>query len=110
MPRKTPTKPRPKRALRKPSAPQVIQVRGISTGAPFGSLEASAICPETAVRVTSILAVVRWISQAVAVMPLQIMQTLPDGRKTSADVPAGYVLRKRPNAWQSSYDFFQLVA
>lgn len=113
MPRSTTKKPaaRRPRAPRKSHAPQVIQLRSLisPTATPWGALDAAAIGPETAIRVTSILAVVRWISQAVAVMPLQIMRTLPDGRKADAGVPAGYVLRKRPNAWQSAYDFYQLV-
>ena len=111
MPRqKAPAKPvRRARSPRRASAPHVIQVRGLLHPAPWRALDASSIGPETAVRVTSILSVVRWISQAVAVMPLQILRTLPDGRKTAAAVPAGYVLRKRPNAWQSAYDFYQLV-
>ena len=87
----------------------MIQLRNLASPTPWGSFDAAAIGPEVAIRVTSILAVVRWISQAVAVMPLQIMRTLPDGRKVDANVPAGYVLRKRPNAWQSAYDFYQLV-
>lgn len=105
---KKPSARRP-RAPRKSHAPQVIQLRNLASPTPWGSFDAAAIGPEVAIKVTSILAVVRWISQAVAVMPLQIMRTLPDGRKVDANVPAGYVLRKRPNAWQSAYDFYQLV-
>jgi HK97 family phage portal protein len=112
MPRSTSKKPaaRRPRAPRQPTAPQVISVRGLSGPSPWGSFDRGAINAETAIKVTSILAVVRWIAQAVAVMPLQIMRTLPDRRKVDAAIPAGYVFRKRPNAWQSAYDFYQLVA
>jgi HK97 family phage portal protein len=112
MPRQKAPAKKPVRRARSPrraSAPHVIQLRGLSSPTPWGSFDNAAIGPETAIKVTSILAVVRWIAQAVAVMPLQILRTLPDGRKVSADVPAGYVLRKRPNPWQSAYDFYQLV-
>jgi len=111
MPRqKAPSKPvRRARSPRRASASHVIQVRGLTSPQAFGSFDSAAIGHQTAIRVTSILAVVRWIAQAVAVMPLQILRTLPDGRKVDAGVPAGYVLRKRPNPWQSAYDFYQLV-
>lgn len=106
---KKPARRQPRR--RTPAAlPKVISLRGVmSASAPFGTFTSASIGPEVAIRVTSILAVVRWIAQAVAVMPLQVMRTLPDGRKVDAAVPAGYVLRKRPNAWQSAYDFYQLI-
>jgi HK97 family phage portal protein len=111
MARKAPAKPaRRARRPRRAPAPQVIQIRGLTNPAPWGVFDRAAIGPETAIRVTSILAVVRWISQALAVMPLQILRTLPDGRKVDAAIPAGYVLRKRPNPWQSAYDFYQLIA
>jgi HK97 family phage portal protein len=110
MPRANAKKPAPRaRRPRRASAPRVIEIRSLSSPTPFGTLDRAAIGPEVAIRVTSILAVVRWIAQAVAVMPLQILRTLPDGRKVDAAVPAGYVLKKRPNPWQSSYDFYQLV-
>ena len=68
------------------------------------------VSPETAIRVTSIFAVVRFIAQAIASMPVSIMRTLPDGRREPADLPCSYVVRKRPNGWQSAFDFYQLVA
>ena len=97
------------RRPRRDSTPQVIQLRSLSNVSSWSAVDVSSINAEVAIRVTSILAVVRWIAQAVAVMPLQIMRTLPDGRKEPASVPAGYVFRKRPNRWQSAYDFYQLV-
>lgn len=110
MPRtaKKPARRQP-RAPKPAALPQVITLRGLSTPEAWGAFSSSSINTETAIKVTSILAVVRWIAQAVAVMPLQVMRTLPDGRKVDAAVPAGYVLKKRPNAWQSSYDFYQLI-
>lgn len=121
MPRQTTKKPaaRRPRAPRKSHQAQVIQLRSLTSPQPWGTFDASSIGPETAIKVTSILAVVRWIAQAVAVMPVQIMQTTPDGRKTADPVveprlrggfaQASYMFRKRPNQWQSSYDFYQLV-
>lgn len=112
MPRKkaATTTPR-RRATRRPSA----QTRAATVWSPvasfgFGTISPTDIGTTEAIRVSSILAVVRWISQAVAVMPVQILRTLPDGRKEDANLPCGYTIRKRPNSWQSAFDFWQLVA
>lgn len=100
--------------------PAVISVRGLTDAAPWGLYDLSNLGPETAIKVSSVLSVVRWIAQAVAVMPWQVMQTMPDGRKSQSPTVApglqdgfqraAYVIRKRPNAWQSAYEFWQLIA
>lgn len=94
------------------AAPRVIQVRGTSLSSPgsWGSILPSAVGPETAVRVSAIFGVVRWIAQAVGICPMQIMQERPDGRRQKADLPCAYTLRKRPNRWQSAWDFYTLQA
>jgi len=90
-------------------APQIRSVwHEMTTG--VGRISASDIGTTDAIRVSSILAVVRWIAQAVAVMPIQIMRAGPGGKKEEADLPCSYTLRKRPNGWQSAYDFYQLAA
>lgn len=75
-----------------------------------GMLLDGGVSPEIAIRVTSIFSVVRFIAQAVASMPVATMRTLPDGRREPAALPCSYVVRKRPNGWQSAFDFYQLVA
>ena len=114
MPRtKAPAKRAPRRrpARRVVAPTHVVEVRG-SLGDPnaWGTAWRTSIGPDTAIRVSSILGVVRWIAQAVAIMPVHLMRTLPDGRKAPAILPCGYTISKRPNRWQSSYDFYQLVA
>ena len=108
MPRKPAAAPRRKTAAR-PIRGTLVNLRQSLADISL-SLSPRDIGPETAIRVSSILGVVRWISQAVAVMPLQVMRTLPDGRKEDANLPCSYTLRKRPNPWQSAYDFWQLVS
>ena len=94
------------------AAARVISFRSTSLGSPyaFGAISPGNIGPETAIRVSSIFGVVRWIAQAVAICPVQIMRHRPDGRREKADIPAAYTLRKRPNRWQSSFDFYLLQA
>jgi HK97 family phage portal protein len=76
----------------------------------WGDILPSAVGPETAVRISSIFGVVRWIAQAVGICPMQIMQEMPDGRRQKADLPCAYTLRKRPNIWQTAWDFYVLQA
>ena len=74
------------------------------------SILTDGVTPETAIRVTAILAVVRFLAQSVASMPAHVMRTLPNGRKSAAtDDPAAYVLTRRPNGWQSVYEFYELM-
>lgn len=100
--------PRPRRASFQGA--HTITLRGSLTDPGlWGHAWQSHMGPETAIRVTSILGVVRWIAQAVAVMPVHIMRQT-DGRRVHAELPCSYTLRKRPNGWQSAYDFYQLIA
>jgi HK97 family phage portal protein len=94
------------------AAPRVVSFRADSLGYTntLGSISTSYVGPETAVRISSIFGVVRWIAQAVAICPMQIMRTTAAGRREKADIPAAYTLRKRPNRWQSSFDFYCLQA
>ena len=86
-------------------------MRSLSLVDPLGLFDSSlAGKPETAIRVTAILAVVRFLAQAVASMPGHCVRTLPNGRRDNAgDLPVAYVLGKRPNPWQSSYEFWEWV-
>ena len=98
-------------AARGRKASGVISVRG-SLMEPYslGRLSGGEVGPETAVKVSSIFAVCRFIAQGVAVMPLHVMRTMGNGRKEQADIPAAYTIRKRPNRWQSTFDFLCLQA
>ena len=119
MPKKTATKaPAAGRGSRRrtprkaAAAPRVISLRNTTLATPqsWGPFSTSNIGPETAIRVSSIFGVVRWIAQAVAICPVQIMRELPDGRREKAALPCSYTLRKRPNIWQSAWDFYLLEA
>lgn len=97
----------PARRTRKP-APSYEMIRAFPSG-PFQIFDADlAGRPETAIRVTAILAVVRFLAQACASMPGHLMRTMTDGRKgVASDLPVSYVLTKRPNQWQSAYEFYE---
>lgn len=102
------TKPKPARARR--TATQSAELRARWLDLHGGILPTDGVNPETAIRVTAILAVVRFLAQSVASMPPNVMRTLVDGRKAPAsDIPASYVLTRRPNSWQSTYEFYELL-
>jgi HK97 family phage portal protein len=105
--KKQPAARRPSR--RKPAAKQP-ELRSIHTGWALDGYHE--IAPHTAIRVTAILACVRFLAQSLASMPLHIMRTLPNGRRVRAeDLPGDTyrVLTKRPNGWMSSYELTELV-
>lgn len=79
----------------------------------WGGGGGSHVTPEIAVKVSSIFAVCRFIGQGVGVMPIDIKRTLDNGRKVPFVPPFGncnYTIRKRPNLWQTSFDFMSLEA
>lgn len=91
--------------------PRLISVRGaLLDPAGWGAFSTSLITPAVAVKVSSIFAVCRFIAQGIGVMPIQIGRTLDNGRKQRFNPPCGYTIRKRPNPWQTTFDFLTLQA
>lgn len=100
----------PRRTATKKSKQELVSLRGLTDPNPFGVFTGGSIGPQTAIQVTAILACVRFLAQAVATMPGHVVRTLPNGRKQQArDLPVSVVLGKRPNRWQSSYDWTELT-
>ncbi len=114
MPRQKATATTTKRSPRRrgtAAPPPMVSVRGsslspwVGTG---GGLIGTHVTPEIAIRVSSIFAVCRFIGQGVGVMPIHIKQTQANGRKVDFSPPCGYTIRKRPNPWQTTFDFMSL--
>ena len=90
--------------------PPAVELRGLSDGSgPWSAwISPDAVTPEVAVRTTAILACVRFLAQSVASMPLRVIRTTPDGRKSNAvDLPCYSVLTDTPNATQSLYEWIE---
>lgn len=99
-----------RRAPRYATGPQVISVRGYLTDEfPWGKVSASSVTPEVAKRVSSIFAVCRFIAQAAGVMPIRIRREPEGGRSENAVLPCNYTIKRRPNSWQTRFDFITLV-
>ena len=68
------------------------------------------VSPESAMRVATVYACVRVIAETIASLPLIIYRTLPDGGKERAETHPLYpLLHDKPNIWQTSYEFWELM-
>lgn len=66
--------------------------------------------PTTAMQVEAVQACVRVLSETLAQLPLIVYRRLPDGGKErAAEHPLYRILHDRPNAWQTSFEFRELL-
>jgi HK97 family phage portal protein len=87
--------------------------RGMSTRELLESLASGAVSKSgaevsitTALRVSTVLACARVITEDIAKMPFRVMQEQKSGRKAPAkEHPAYWLLRHKPNAWQTPMEF-----
>lgn len=111
MPRSTAKSSTPRRAsAKKPAAaPIQYEMRGLSDQLPWGVfVPPDQVTAEVAIRVTAILACVRFLACAIASMPAGVMRTLDNGRKAIASDLRFYdVLTRSPNSWQSQYEYME---
>ena len=107
--KKTTAKPRAPRAGKKL---EQYAIRALADHLPVGTvLQADSITAEVAVRVTCILACVRFIASSLACMPTEIIRRRPGYPKTHAHDLACYdVLTWRPNSWQSDFEYKETTA
>jgi len=128
MPRATPSRRKspPTPTTRKPAARRSPKVRSATyvsnLGDPlaWGTILGQVVSPATAVKVSSVFAVCRFVAQSVGCMAPRLKVRV--GRKkldalsgfgdpsTSVYRQATTALRVRPNPWQSPFDFFTLQA
>lgn len=90
--------------------PEAIELRGLSDGSgPWSAwISPDSVTPEVAIRTTAILACVRFLAQSIASMPIRLIRTTPDGRKSAAvDLPCYSVLTESPNATQCLYEWIE---
>ena len=64
---------------------------------------------QTAARVTAILACLRFLAQAIACMPVEILHTGDRKKRPAIDLPCYPVLTRQPNGWQSTYSYLEQV-
>lgn len=76
----------------------------------FDSAAGMAVSPETAMRLAAVFACVRVRSESLAASPFIIFKRLPNGGKERApNHPLYRLLHSRPNIWQTSLEFFEMM-
>lgn len=63
------------------------------------------VTPETAMRVAAVFACVRILAESVASMPLVLYRRNGDDKEKATEHPLYRVLHRRPNAYQTSFEF-----
>lgn len=76
------------------------------------SASGKAVNADTAVQVSAVFACCRVIGNGMAQVPLKLMRESKDGksREPAKDHPLYVVLTLRPNAWQTSFEFRQMIS
>lgn len=64
----------------------------------------------TALEVTTVLACCRVIAEGVSQVPFRVFQDTDAGRRTATEHPLYRVLYRRPNPWQTSFEFRETLA
>ncbi len=80
--------------------------------ATFGTRESSSgtsVTVQTALEVSTVLACCRVLANGVSQVPFRVFQDDGDGRRLARDHPLYHPLYRRPNPWQTSYEFRETV-
>ncbi len=68
------------------------------------------VTPDSAMQTTAVWACVAVRARLVAMLPLRVMEETPDGRRRKAtEHPWHRALYRQPNAWQTSYEFREMM-
>jgi HK97 family phage portal protein len=80
------------------------------SSAGYGSASGQTVTPELALRLAAVYSCVRVCAETIASLPLIIYQRLPDGgKKRAVDHPLYEVLHDKPNLWQTSFEFIEMM-
>lgn len=86
------------------------QIASLIDGAGGGSVAGVVVNDKTALQVSTVLACVRVIADGCAAPPLRLFRDGPDGRRQVADnIPEHRLLTRRPNEWQTSFEWRRLM-
>ena len=65
------------------------------------------VSPETAIRTSSVLSCVRVLSETIAALPLVLYRRVGDDKERASDLPLSRILGRRPNTWQTRFEFIE---
>ena len=82
------------------------QVAGLIDGVSGGTVAGVAVTEKTALQVSTVLACVKTIADGCATPNLHVYRELPDGtRQRAVNIPEYRLLSRRPNEWQTSFEW-----
>lgn len=82
------------------------QVAGLIDGSGSSVVAGYTVTEKTALQVSTVLACVKAIADGCATPPLHVYRELADGRRELAtDIPEYRLLARRPNEWQTSFEW-----
>lgn len=64
---------------------------------------------ETALKIAAFHACVRVIAETIGSLPLKVYESVPEGSRVAAGHPLQTLLRRRPNSWQTSMEFREML-
>lgn len=73
------------------------------------SLTGVLVSPDTAKRVTAVFCAVRILSETLAQLPLHLYQRLERGKAMALQHPLNRTIQRRPNKWQTSYEWRRMM-
>ena len=65
------------------------------------------VTPDTAMRTSAVLACIRVLAETIAGLPLHLYRRVDDEKQKASDIPLYSVLHKRPNGWQTKFEFVE---
>lgn len=86
------------------------QVANLIDGIGGGRIAGVAVTEKTALQVSTVLACVKVIADGCATPPFHVYREKPDGsRERALNIPEYRLLNRRPNEWQTSYEWRRLM-
>ena len=86
------------------------QIADLLDGASGGYVAGVAVTDKTALQVSTVLACVKVIADGCATPDLHVFRELPDGKRQKAtNIPEYRMLSRRPNEWQTSFEWRRLM-
>ena len=67
------------------------------------------ISEQTAMSMTAVYAAVNIISETIAMLPWELNERTSEGKERAINDPRYYLLNKRPNRWQNSFEYREMV-
>lgn len=97
------------RRMSRKSDDPTLRIAGLRGGIPV-SASGARVTPETALQVSTVLACCRVIANGLSQVPFRLYRENGDKRTLATDQPLYQLLYRRPNPWQTSYEFRETIA